>query len=111
MKPINKNENIKVIQYDKCHEGIGTVNCKSLLNGCDSVKFNYMHVDDMAAGVSIGVHEHTDKEEIYYLVSGKGVLTYDNAEYEMCPGDVSLCNVGHSHGFLATEDSVLIVVC
>ena len=65
----------------------------------------------MAAGVSIGVHEHKNIEEIYYLVFGKGILTYDGVEYEMTPGDVSLCNIGHSYGFLATEDSVLIVVC
>ena len=36
--------------------------------------------------------------------------TLDGKEYEMLPGDISLCNVGRFHGFLATEDSILIVV-
>jgi len=110
MKPIRKDNEIEWWNFDKCHDGIGTVNCKSLLDGCDSMKFCFMHCDDMKAGVSIGVHEHSNTEEIYYLVSGKGILTYDGIEYEMLPGDVSLCNMGHSHGFLATEDSILVVV-
>ena len=108
MKPIRKD--IESMHFDKCHGGVGVVRCKSLLDGCGSKKFRFMHCDDMKAGVSIGVHEHLNTEEIYYLVAGKGILTYDGVEYEMLPGDVSLCNMGHSHGFLATEDSVLIVV-
>ena len=110
MKPIRKDNEIEWLQFDECHEGNGVLNCKSLLDGLDSTKFGFMHRDEMAKGVSIGVHEHTDSEDIYYLVAGKGVLTYDGEEYEMLPGDISLCNIGHSHGFLATEDSVLIVV-
>ena len=110
MKPIRKNDQIEWLNFNECHGGAGTVLCKSLLDGCDSQKFMFMHCDDMKAGVSIGVHEHVDTEEIYYLISGHGVLTYDGVEYDMRPGDVSLCNKGHSHGFLATEDSILVVV-
>ena len=40
----------------------------------------------MKAGVSIGVHKHIASEEIYYLISGSGILTYDDVEYEMQPG-------------------------
>lgn len=110
MKPIRKDEEIEWLEFENCHEGCGVLNCKSLLDGCDSTKFSFMHRDEIKAGVSIGVHEHTNSEEIYYLVSGKGILTYDGKEYEMLSGDISLCNIGHSHGFLATEDSLLIVV-
>ena len=69
-----------------------------------------MHSDFMAAGVSIGEHLHEGNEEIYYLSSGKGILYFDGKEFEMNPGDISLCTPGHSHGFKALEDSVLIVV-
>ena len=110
MKPIRKDKEIEWLQFDNCHEGEGVLNCKSLLDGLDSAKFGFMHRDEIKAGVSIGTHEHTSSEEIYYLISGKGILTYDGQEYEMLPGDISLCNIGHSHGFLATEDSLLIVV-
>lgn len=110
MLPIRKNTEIPSAEYKECHDGVGTLLCKNLLVGCEAEKFMFMHCDDMKAGVSIGVHDHTRYEEVYYLVSGKGILTFDGVEYEMVPGDVSLCKIGHSHGFLATEDSVLIVV-
>lgn len=110
MKPIRKDHEIEWFPFENCHDGTGVLQCKSLLDGCDSTEFRFMHHDDIKAGVSIGVHEHPDTEEIYFLVSGKGILTYDGVEYEMTPGDVSLCNMGHSHGFLATENSILIVV-
>ena len=110
MTPIKKDSEIEWLEFDSCHDGNGVLKCKSLLDGLDSDKFGFMHRDEIKAGVSIGVHEHRSSEEIYYLVCGKGVLTYDGREYEMLPGDISLCKIGHSHGFLATEDSLLIVV-
>lgn len=110
MKPIQRNREIAWSHFEKCHAGEGILNYKSMLDECDSEKFRFMHYDDIKSGVSIGIHEHPNNEELWYLVSGKGILTYDGAEYEMQAGDVSLCNMGHSHGFLATEDSVLIVI-
>ena len=110
MKAIRKENEIKPEALEKCHDGVGAVMCRSLLDGLGSRKFQFMHKDDIAAGVSIGVHTHADDEEVYFLFSGKGTLTFDGERYEMNAGDVSLVTPGHSHGFEATEDSVLIVV-
>ena len=101
---------VPVFDLPLCHGGTGTLACHSLLDGWGSKQFAFMHSDIMPAGVSIGVHTHVCNEEIYYLISGKGILTYDGKEYEMNPGDISLCLIGHSHSFTATEDSRLIVV-
>lgn len=110
MKPIRKGKEIDWHTFDKCHDGVGVLQFKSLLDDCDPQVIRFMHNDEIKAGVSIGVHSHANDEEIYYLVSGKGILTYDDEEYDMEAGDISFCNKGHSHGFFATEDSVLIVV-
>lgn len=110
MKAMRTNTEVQPLSFSRCHDGEGTLICRSLLDDLGSVKFCLMHSDDIPAGVSIGEHRHDDNEEIYYLQSGKGVLIFDGIEYEMLPGDTSLCGVGHSHGFLATEDCVLIVV-
>jgi len=110
MNGIRKDKDINWQNFDRCHDGEGVLYCKSLLDGFEKSKFGFMHCDDIKAGVTIGIHEHTTSEEIYYLVSGGGILTFDGVEYEMCPGDVSLCGIGHSHGFAAKKDSVLIVV-
>lgn len=110
MKEIKRSEEIVPRDFALCHGGAGTLFCASLLDGLGSSQFAFMHSDIIPAGVSIGVHEHTSNEEIYYLISGKGILTYDGKEFEMNPGDISLCLIGHSHAFEATEESRLIVV-
>lgn len=110
MKEIRYSTDIKVATLENCHDGKGEFGFRSLLDGMGSEKFSLMHSDDIPAGVSIGEHAHVKNEEIYYLLSGKGILIFDGREYPMNPGDISLCGNGHSHGFIATEDSVLIVV-
>lgn len=95
---------------EKCHDGEGTLFCKSLLVGFEPSKFAFMHYDEINAGVSIGEHPHTNHEEVYFLLSGTGTLIYDGVEYDMEPGDVSLCNLDHSHGFIAKTDCIMVVV-
>lgn len=110
MVPMIKLRDIHPMHFDACHDGVGTLYCRSLMEGFKNKNF-FIHSDEMPAGVSIGVHPHEGSyEEVYYLLSGKGILTFDGVEYEMQAGDVSLCTDGHSHGFLATENSVLLVV-
>lgn len=110
MKSIRKSSEIFPAEFEKCHDGNGTLLCHSLLDGLGGTAFAFMHSDTMPAGVSIGVHTHDCNEEIYYLLSGKGVLTFDSEQIEMAAGDISLCTIGHSHGFEATENCILIVV-
>ena len=107
---IRRNSEIPAWELENCHDGEGRFGFRSLLDGWDCRSLYFMHNDAMPAGSSIGLHEHTGNQEIYYLISGKGILTYDENEYEMNAGDISLCDVGQSHAFKATEDSVLIVV-
>lgn len=110
MSAIRKLRDILPIQFQNCHNGEGVLLCRSMLDGLGSEKFPYMHVDEMPAGVSIGEHPHVGNEEIYYLQSGKGILTFDGKEYEMNAGDISLCSNGHSHGFMATDNCYLVVI-
>ena len=110
MKEIRRHAEIPVLSFDKCHDGKGVVLCRSLLDDMGSRKLAFMHSDDMPAGVSIGEHAHDENEEIYYLLSGKGILTFDGKQYEMKSGDISLCKPGHSHGFAAIDDCRMIVV-
>ena len=107
---IKRDKEVEAVGYAKCHDGEGTLFCKSILEGFGGRDLRFMHSDFMAAGVSIGYHFHDVTEEIYYLQSGKGILSFDGKEFEMYPGDVSLCTRGHSHGFKAVEDCVLLVV-
>jgi mannose-6-phosphate isomerase-like protein (cupin superfamily) len=96
--------------FMNCHDGAGCLYCQSMLKDFDESKFRFFHYDDIKAGVSIGEHPHGEQEEIYFLLSGSGTLIFDGKEYDMKPGDISLCNLGHSHGFIAKTDSIMIVV-
>ena len=83
-----------------------------------TVIFRVEYVGSEVKGISVGdyvfcMEGHQSFQIVDYREAVKipeGVLTYDGKDYQMLPGDVSLCNIGHSHGFLATEDSLLIVV-
>lgn len=110
MEMFRKSAEIQPGIFNGCHGGEGDLICYSLLDGLKSLECAFLHKDLMAPGVSIGEHLHDRSDEVYYLLSGKGVLTFDGETYEMAAGDISLCTCGHSHGFLATEDSVLIVI-
>lgn len=110
MKIIRRSSEMVWGDIPDCHNGSGIVKCKSLLEGIDAEDFYLMHYDKINAGVRIGEHSHEEDEEIYFLLSGTGVLTCDGVEHPFSAGDISPCRRGHSHGFFAIEDSVMIVV-
>lgn len=62
-------------------------------------------------GASIGEHRN-DKDEIYYVLSGRGELMLDGAQREVATGDAVLTRKGSTHGLkqLGDEDLVIIVV-
>ena len=62
-------------------------------------------------GASIGEHRN-DKDEIYYVLSGRGELMLDEARREVGSGDAILTRKGSSHGLkqVGDEDLVIVVV-
>jgi quercetin dioxygenase-like cupin family protein len=64
----------------------------------------------MKPGSGIGYHEQRE-DEIYYFLSGRGVMTLDGKEVEVGPGTAVLTRTGSSHGLkqVGNEDLVLII--
>lgn len=62
-------------------------------------------------GASIGEHRN-DKDEIYYVLSGRGELLLDGKRREVGPGDAVLTRDGSTHALFqrGKEDLVIIVV-
>jgi mannose-6-phosphate isomerase-like protein (cupin superfamily) len=61
-------------------------------------------------GSGIGYHEQTE-DEIYYVLSGRGVMTLDGARVDVGPGDAILTRTGSSHGLTqAGEDDLVILI-
>jgi mannose-6-phosphate isomerase-like protein (cupin superfamily) len=48
-------------------------------------------------GASIGHHVHDAEEEVFYVLSGRGVIVEDGVATDMNPGDASLTGGGAGH--------------
>lgn len=61
-------------------------------------------------GSAIGYHEQHE-DEIYYVLSGRGIMKLDGKEVEVGPGTAILTRPGSSHGLRQTgkEDLVILI--
>jgi mannose-6-phosphate isomerase-like protein (cupin superfamily) len=61
-------------------------------------------------GSAIGYHVQRE-DEIYYVLSGRGMMTIDGKEFEVGPGDAVLTRPGSSHGLkqIGKEDLVILI--
>jgi mannose-6-phosphate isomerase-like protein (cupin superfamily) len=61
-------------------------------------------------GSGIGYHEQKE-DEIYYVLSGRGVMTLDGKAVDVGPGTAILTRPGSSHGLkqVGTEDLVIML--
>ena len=64
----------------------------------------------MKPGSGIGYHEQKE-DEVYYVLSGKGVMTLDDKPVDVGPGTAILTRPGSSHGLkqVGSEDLVLLI--
>ncbi|MDW7656437.1 MAG: cupin domain-containing protein [Bacillota bacterium] len=116
-----KEEELKVIHMEKCHNGEGALTFVRLFdNGRNDDMLDFkskhglllMHKYILPPGVSIGEHGHRDDEEIYYLIEGECIMIMDGEHIPMGKGDISVLQSGHSHGIInsGSHDAVLLVV-
>ena len=61
-------------------------------------------------GAAIGYHEQHE-DEIYYVLSGRGVMTIDGKSFDVVPGTAILTRPGSSHGLkqAGREDLVILI--
>lgn len=105
--------NLKGSTEANSHGGKGVYTVRTHFEKEFDSSMSYIREIVLKAGSSVGVHKHDGDEEIYYFVSGKGVMTVDDQEREVEPGDVVLTKTGSSHGLRnsAEEDMIFFVVC
>jgi mannose-6-phosphate isomerase-like protein (cupin superfamily) len=60
-------------------------------------------------GAGIGYHEQKE-DEIYYVLSGRGVMTIDGKSFEVTPGTAVLTRPGSSHGLKQSGDEDLVIL-
>ncbi len=60
-------------------------------------------------GAGIGLHLH-DKDEVYYVVSGKGRYILDGSIRDVGPGDAMLTRAGSTHALQQAGDDDLVIL-
>ena len=58
-------------------------------------------------GCSIGLHEHVNEEEIFYIIKGKGTLDDNGVTREVAQGDSVLTGGGATHSIENTGGETL----
>ena len=86
---------------------------RTLLDNVPGSAFKYMRDLTLYPGSSIGEHPHAGDEEVYFVISGSGVMVVDGEERIAGPGSVTLTQSGSQHGLRneGTEPLRIFVVC
>ena len=60
-------------------------------------------------GSGVGLHTQTE-DEIYYVLSGRGMMTLDGKTVEVTPGTAVLTRTGSSHSLRQVGDEDLVIL-
>ena len=64
----------------------------------------------LESGSSIGLHEHRDNFELYYILEGSGICNDDGTEEAVCAGDLIYTADGAKHSVTNTGTEPLKMV-
>lgn len=110
MKPGSYDFESSTFQRVRAHGGEREISFSRVLerNG-DTLRFIDLSV--LEPGADIGLHTHTeDNEELYVVVSGRGLMTLDDRQFEVGPGHVILNRPGGTHALRNTGDEPMRLV-
>jgi mannose-6-phosphate isomerase-like protein (cupin superfamily) len=98
-------------KISKCHDGIGAIIFREVFSKNDfRSKLEFLHETEILPNSTIGYHAHEGNEEIYYIISGKGIMVVDSEEREVKAGDAIVTYGGSSHGLINTGDENLKIL-
>ncbi|RRD66162.1 cupin domain-containing protein [Fretibacterium sp. OH1220_COT-178] len=94
--------------------GKGEAHCLYAISkgeGPEKSRFKMAATMTLDPGASIGIHTHETDEEIYVILSGKGMYTDDDgSRSEVGPGDITLTMRGQKHGLEVSNDGPLTLL-
>src|SRR5215470_6868437 len=91
------------------HNGGGQTVGYSFFDKTPGMKFVFRK-RALKPGAGIGYHEQKE-DEVYYVLSGKGIMTLDDKPVDVGPGTAILTRPGSSHGLkqVGNEDLVILI--
>jgi mannose-6-phosphate isomerase-like protein (cupin superfamily) len=107
---IKKKNDQTIEKREKMRGGAGTVTVRHYLKP-EEIKARTRLCAELILppGTSIGLHDHTDEDEIYLIQKGQGFMTDNGGEFPIAPGDAILTGQGASHSIKNTGADDLIV--
>jgi mannose-6-phosphate isomerase-like protein (cupin superfamily) len=90
------------------HDGGGQTIGYSFFDKTPGMKFVFRK-RALHPGAGVGPHEQHE-DEVYYVLSGKGVMTVDDTKVDMTPGTAVLTRPGSSHSLKQTGNDDLVVL-
>lgn len=100
-------------QFDSviAHDGEQPILFKRLVDRAGGSSANFIDASIVPVGADIGIHTHTmDNEEIYIVLSGRGLMHVDGEEFEVTDGDVIVNRPGGTHGLKNIGDRELRLI-
>ena len=91
------------------HDGGGRTIGYSFFDKTPGMKFVFRK-RALHPGAGVGLHEQHE-DEVYYVLSGTGVMTVDGTDVDMTPGTAVLTRPGSSHALkqVGPEDLVVLI--
>ena len=96
------------VQQPGPHEGKGTTTAYPFFEQAEGFDIVFRE-RALHRGASIGEHRN-DKDEIYYVLSGRGELTLDGHVREVAAGDAILTRNGSTHALAQAGDEDLVII-
>ncbi|MCW3111063.1 MAG: cupin protein [Segetibacter sp.] len=90
------------------HNGVGMSTGYSFFANAQGLKLTFRK-RVLKKGSSIGYHLQKE-DEIYYIVSGMGIMKMNNDSFAVKAGDGILTRPGSSHGLQQTGDDDLVII-
>jgi len=90
------------------HGGAGSTTAYPLFADADGLSF-VMRKRVLHKGAGIGLHQH-HKDEIYYVLAGRGRYVLDGKVHDVGPGDAMLTRPGSTHAIEQVGEDDLVIL-
>lgn len=95
-------------ELENSHDGTGFIKKKRAYNSTDfSTNIDFIDYIEVPPGTSIGIHQHEDNEEIYFIIEGTGTMFGAEGTSSIKGGDVIVNPINGIHGLKNTSQAFI----
>jgi len=103
-----KAKDMATVKKEHLQGGTGAVDCTVVVPQDLMIHARLFNLLALHKGDSIGVHEHHNEVEYYYILKGQGIVSDKDGESTACVGDVVVTGWGASHAIRNEGDEDLV---